>query len=263
MKANLEYHQPEILGALAGFSRRFGSVRMHEAMQDDFMLAAAQIEDMSRAVAVECMTGQGSQIPKFFEVGFRRVIGVDISEREIAVACKRFTEEQRVQFFVQEISAFFQSRPGPYDFIFLGSLHHIEDYLSLINLAGDCINVGGVLYVLDSRKLGILGQLMRKTDEHLFTLLSSPKLWCTRVLTRLGLVVGASGKAWQLARKAEIHASSGIDEVAVCQLLTKSGFSILRHIQESCPCTRVFWVLNRVLFQQTSFRLIAVKMHAM
>ncbi|MFH1130948.1 MAG: hypothetical protein V1754_06405, partial [Pseudomonadota bacterium] len=149
--------------------------------------------------------------------------------------------------------------PGPYGLIYLGSLHHIGDYLSLLRQAAKCLEPGGSIYVLERREQSSLHRLLIKLDDHLFTFLSSPHLWFTRVLNKLGLQWGKTAKAWNLAAQAEVHATNGLNEQKIIQAATDSGLKTIFHERTFLPTTHAFWVVMRPLGFADQFRLVAQK----
>ncbi|MBI4569153.1 MAG: methyltransferase domain-containing protein [Planctomycetes bacterium] len=263
VEANIEYHRPEGVDLLAARLRpRFCTGMVHDVIRADFTLAATSLAAPAGVTALDCLTGNGQYTEHLLAAGFTRVIGVDLSEGEIAKARARFAGEPRAEFVVQEIGEFLTAAPGPYDFIFLGSLHHIEDYMALVRRAVACLRPGGMVYMIESPRLGRLGRLAIKVDEHLHTLRSSPGLWLSRVLARLGVRASRASRAWSGARQAEVHAHAGLDEEEIVAQLRAAGCDIVRHERDLLCATWATWRLLSPIGFRNAFRLLARKREA-
>jgi SAM-dependent methyltransferase len=259
VEANRAYHQPEFLDPVSSLGPCFGEERLHAAIEKDIIHAARKLPDLGRAVAVDCLTGNGVHIRKMLNAGFGEIIGVDLSPTELAKANASLAAESKVELVEQEILKFFNERPGPYGFIYVNSLHHIQDYLALVRRATECLEPGGMIYVTEASRQRWLARTVGKLDGHLFTLLSSPPLWIGRIMARIGLVWGRYARAWQMARLAETHAARGIDEDAILGLAKEMNLDIVVRARSHFPATRLGWAVARLLGLRSMFRLLLQK----
>lgn len=255
-QANAAFYESGLLELLDGVRPRYCSRRAREILLEDFRRAAEGLDDPARAVAVDCLTGNGVHIAKYLDAGFGRVIGVDLSPSEVAKAKERYANEPRVEFHVAEIGEFFRQRPGPYDFIYLNSLHHIPDYLGLVRQAAGCTSEGGFLYVLEGVQRGRIRRLITKLDENMHQVLHCPRLWLGKVLGKLGLYRGRVARMWELAKAAEVHAGAGLDEGAILAHLRGAGFRVVVHEHVFLPATMITYLLLRPFGYSTAFRLL-------
>ncbi len=257
--ANTDYHQDEYLEVFrAGLKRRHSSLRMHQCMREDIARIASCFPDPSQATALEALCGAGTHTGKLLEAGFGRVVGVDLSASEIAHARETFAGNDHIEFVVAEIAAYLRSSEK-FDVIYLGSLHHIHDPEALLRLAIDRLYPDAWLYVIEPRRVSVIAILARKFDDHLYTLLSSPQLWFSRIGWRLGLARGREAKAWQCAAAAETHASEGLHEDCLVATAEAQGCEIISLAREAFACTRLFQSIYCMLGWTTAFRLLLRK----
>lgn len=258
--ANREYHQKGVLDLITSrLHRRFGAAGFFRDLEEDFRRAAEIVltASLSSRSAVDALTGDGQHIERFLQAGFSPVIGVDISSSELEKAYRRFSHDPRVILVEEEISSFLSKHPHEFAFIHLGSLHHIPDPLALLAVASYALNPGGCLYLHERRRLNFWGRLLVRLDDHLFTFLSSPSLWWSRIFRKLGLAKDSLAHAWDLASNAEAHAISGIDHEEIRVRLQSFGLREIFFAFAYHPATRFFYYLCSPWGFQDGFRLLA------
>lgn len=254
---NAQKYEVDASELFSNVKPRYCSNKLHAIITADIALACSMIQNMSSAIAVDCLTGDGYHIQKFLDSGFYQVIGVDLSDRLIDKAREKYKNYPKAKFYCSEIEEFLSKTPEPYDFIFLGSLHHFPDYKGLLNIAMACTKPGGFIYIIEGKQKAFIGKLVKKIDENLYQLLHCPKMWFTKILGKMRLRKNRIAQMWDDASKAEVHAIHGLDDIALAQSLERYGFRFVRHERLLLSSTLPVYILLNLFGCTDAFRFLA------
>ena len=157
---------------------------------------------------------------------------------------------------VSEIDAFLGEDPRAWDLIvFSSALHHLENYEETIELALRRLAPGGVLAtIFDPTRVSRRGRALRRLDYIFHVVVKTPRRVPELVRRRLRRQRTRDGGL--IGQRAEKHALSGIDDVALRGQLVARGLRILSHERPYEARFAVTRLLVRLLREPTSFDLV-------
>jgi ubiquinone/menaquinone biosynthesis C-methylase UbiE len=219
--------------------------------------------------ALDACGGSGNVALKLLERGIKVVL-CDISPELINIFKSKCRERGlSAESVCGEIGSFLSSTDRRFDLIvFSSALHHIEDYISVLQLSASRLNQGGMIYtVFDGTKRGFLSYPIITTDYLVFEILNRPDNILTglsRKLRRMRsghLSDAASKEKLGLTREnigvlAEYYASSGIDDFALVKRMSRRGLEVIWHKRHSDARYAFFRFVLRLLRCPTSFKLL-------
>jgi ubiquinone/menaquinone biosynthesis C-methylase UbiE len=183
-------------------------------------------------LVLDACGGSGHASEMLLEFGVESVL-VDISPAML----HRWKEKAAIrgldpEMHEAEISSFLRGDGRSWDVIvFSSALHHMENYSEIATLAVERLKPGGALVTaFDPVRAGRSLQFLRRVDWVVHRAIHQP-------LELLSIVLGKF-RYWRLSeapigRIAERHAGTGIDDVALCDLLSSSGAEIVVHMRQS------------------------------
>ena len=210
------------------------------------------------AKALDACGGSGYASSLLLELGARPVT-VDISaemlsrwrEKAAMAGYDALTVEGEIGEFLSE------NIEGWELIVFSSALHHLEDYLAVVGLAADRVLPGGALVtVFDPIAAGRLVQLIRHVDHLVAVLISHPREFLQKAFARGRRTTTGEPHIGYLA---EFHARTGIDDLAIRNVLEGRGFEIVVHDREYGARLGLFRAVLRALRSPSSFRILARK----
>ena len=208
------------------------------------------------AAALDACGGSGYASSVLLELGARPVT-VDISAEMLA----RWREKAESVGYdaptvEAEVGEFLAATDEVWDVIvFSSALHHLEDYLGVVELAVHRLTPGGVLVTaFDPIAAGRVVQVIRHLDHLVALLIRHPREFFSK-----GFARGRRTRTGEphIGYLAEFHARTGIDDLAIRDSLQRRGVEVVLHDRDYGARLGVSRVLLRALRSPSSFRLLA------
>jgi len=201
--------------------------------------------------------GSGNVSSLLADRGFRPRL-VDVSAEMVA----RWEAKARARGLepdteVAPLEEFFERDQDCWDLIVFSSvLHHLEQPISLLEMAVRRLQPGGFLVtVFDPLQLGRVGTLLRKLDYLLWVVRHSPQRIPGVVARRLR--PGATGGGEDnLGAIAEYHAVRGLDDWAIIEALGAGGMDLVAHGRTYDARFGIVRAISSAMRTPTSFSLV-------
>jgi len=170
---------------------------------------------------------------------------------------------------VAEIGTFLREAGRSWDLVvFASALHHLDDYLTVVDFALDRVSPGGILVAWhEPLHGGRVGQVVRRLDYMAYVIRTSPGrlpgLFVQRVRGLVSRVRGGRGDSGKEAAEpnvgalAEKYAQSGVDADAIVRLVEARGGKIVAHPRYHNARFAITRRLLRRLDAPTTFSLTA------
>jgi SAM-dependent methyltransferase len=214
--------------------------------------------------ALDACGGSGSASLLLFEMGIHPVT-VDLSPEMLAVYERKaraagYAPETRVA----EIEDFLSDAAHEYDLIvFASALHHMDDYVAVVERALDRLAPGGVVATMyDPARINRVGVALRRLDYVIHVIVHTPRRVPGLVGARLRRLLGRGGEEpaeSDVGAIAERHALSGVDDLALVRAIEAKGAEVVAHPRYQNARFRLIRALVRATGQATSFSLIVRK----
>jgi SAM-dependent methyltransferase len=189
---------------------------------------AERLSSQAVVTAMDLGAGNGVLTEELLSLGVQ-VKAVDVSAlqlQQLERRCRRFTN--RLRIVEGDVQSVLKEDPETYDLIFANSLlHHIPDYLSMVQLAARRVNVGGSFLSFQDpiwyARQSIITRLLTQVGYNIWR------------ISQRDLVGGAMRKFRRIWRglspdsyhdNAEYHVlRCGVDEIGIVERLEREGFS--------------------------------------
>jgi 2-polyprenyl-3-methyl-5-hydroxy-6-metoxy-1,4-benzoquinol methylase len=141
--------------------------------------------------------------------------------------------EPRIE--VAEIDDFLNADAREWDLVvFSSALHHLEDYEHTIELAAARLSAGGMLLtIFDPTRAGSLARRLRRAEYVAHVMVRSPRRVPSLVVRRMRRRRLGGTDDSSLGTEAELHALSGINDLALLELFGRLGLEVVVH-QRRC-----------------------------
>ena len=236
--------------------------RLHDVLQQ----SVALLGDEPRVL--DACGGSGRASLTLMDMGLRPLT-VDLSPEMLAVYERKARAAGHEPVTkVAEIESFLRDSGEDYDLIvFASALHHMADYMAVVDLAYDRLAPGGVLAsVFDPARTTRLGTLLRRVDYVLHVILHETGRVPGLLLKRLRRLAGRGGHgehaghdAPDIGAIAERHALSGVDDIALERALVQRGAEVVAHPRYEGGRFAFIRALVRRIGQASAFSLIVRK----
>lgn len=218
--------------------------------------------------ALDACGGSGNVALKLLDKGVKVVL-CDISPELIEIFESKYRDRGfSAESICQEIGYFLSTTDKTFDLIvFSSALHHIEDYIGVLQLASARLTPGGMIYtVFDGVKRGFLARLVPRADYIVFKVLHHPSDIFPAFIKRFKkmkskLSSSTSKEISNLTEEsigmlAEYHALRGIDDFVLVDKMHKQGLAIIWHKRYPDVRCALFRFFLRFLRISTSFKLL-------
>ena len=218
---------------------------------------------------LDCGIGTGALAMLFLDQGFE-VVGVDLSAEMLAQCAAKVSASPSLRLVHAEVMDFLEMESTFYDVVGCCSfLHHVPDYLRVLQAMADQVRPGGWLYVawepLPVQRYASLYWTISRIEYALALLLhdrpalrEAVRRKLRRLMGRPGLVTCAERSDSAPLQLADYHVSHGLDLPAIRATLEERGFrvEITRSLTQSRTWLSVL-LLERLLQFPTHFSLCA------
>jgi len=218
--------------------------------------------------ALDACGGSGNVALKLLERGVKVVL-CDISLELIEIFKSKCRDRGlSAEPICHEIGYFLSTTDKKFDLIiFSSALHHIEDYISVLQLASARLSPGGMIYtVFDGVKRGFLARVVLRADYMVFKALHHPSDMFPALIRRLKkmkseLSSSTSKEISNLTEEnigmlAEYRALRGIDDFVLVDKMQQQGLTIIWHKRYPDARYALFRFFLRFLRISTSFKLL-------
>lgn len=264
--ANVEMYRTVARKYDRGWNSVFGQ-DLDPALQHDLDEIAASFDSTVGLLScLDCGAGTGAVTLNMLQRGWS-VTALDVSPEMLNLLEKKIAEKGLNATLINEPIERFLARPGPtYHLIGFNSvLHHLYQYVEVVDLAVSRLAQGGFLYsnvdpVIPTRPL------LTEVFDSFDTILA--KIWHERsdlvpgTVRRLRKLIGKTDSAY--GRKvatagdlAEFHARSGVDDLELLRLLKARGLTIVQHSRYPIARTPATRSINKLFKFRQDFKIIA------
>ncbi len=252
---NLEYHRD------AAPLYDLNNPGMHNLFEKyllgrDLALIARLLASVDKPLCLDCGAGTGRIALRLAARGWD-VVALDLSEDMLRICRRRAARSPgRLWPVCMGAEEFLAGTKARFDLIaFSALLHHVTDYLAVVEAAADRLKPGGVLYITHEpelrRRRGGLGTKLLRQVDHLLRLPHEFRKHVPRLLRRL-----PRARARPLT---DYHSEQGCDSEAILNGLRARGFRVVhfRHYRPRCTAPIAWLDTVLQLDPEADFRLVA------
>lgn len=220
---------------------------------------------VERPAVLDACGGTGNVSTELVGRGIRPVV-VDVSSEMTAIWAEKAQTLGFVdpEIHVEPIDAFLRRDEREWDLVtFSSALHHLENYLEVLDLVRRRLARGGVLVtIFDPTIATPFLRRVRRADYAVWLLFHQPMAFVHAIGRVVGRDTGLRRREDDyVGRLAERYAIEGIDDLAIVSSFPSAEFEVLRHERSYEARLRpIRWLLRR-RSMPTSFSLLIRRLH--
>ncbi len=202
-----------------------------ESFQADLALMDSSLAHLEQVRVLDCGAGTGNLTLKFLDFGWR-VTALDISGGMLEVLRAKVSNGgDRLETIEADAEEYLLRQESSFDVVAFGAtLHHLPDYVAVLELACKALKPGGLLYITGEpalvEQVGPGEFRLLRLDEYLNV--------CYKMARRPQHILTVLGKLLNLSRRdeideslAEFHVDVGLDQDRCRAILEASGLTLL------------------------------------